>query len=256
MDVFPIPAFKDNYIWAWINPLTGNAWVVDPGDAQPVEAKLKQLNATLEGILLTHHHHDHSGGIEELVHANPKVNVYGAKNSSIHAITHHLGEGDHISSGKVTLQVLAIPGHTLDHIAFINQSVLFCGDTLFSAGCGRVFEGTMLQMYHALLKLKGLPGYVEVYCGHEYTEANLHFALAVEPANPITQEKLKVIEVARREGRVTLPSTIDIERKINPFLRCNEPSVRKAAEAYAACSLKTEEEVFSALRDWKNHFTT
>ena len=219
--LIPIPAFNDNYIWLLVQD--DKAWAVDPGEAAPVLKVLREKKLHLEGILLTHHHSDHTGGVAELLrHYN--VPVYGPDNSPVSAlISHPLQEASCIALGNMAFSVIAIPGHTLDHIAFysVEEKILFCGDTLFSAGCGRVFEGTHEQMYHALLKLAALPDDTEVYCGHEYTLSNLRFAAAVEPKNNDILKYQKQCEVLRAKNSPTLPSTIAQEKKINPFLHCH-----------------------------------
>lgn len=189
--IFPILAFKDNYIWAWQDDMRKTAWVVDPGDAAPVVDYLAREGLALAGILLTHHHHDHTGGIQELLKHWPYTQIIGSHNSPIKEITQRVGEGDEVDCRRFQFKVIEIPGHTLDHIAYVNEETLFCGDTLFSAGCGRVFEGTPAQMYHSLTKLLSLPNDIQVYCGHEYTEANLNFARLVEPNNPAILAKRK-----------------------------------------------------------------
>ena len=221
MTLLPIPAFTDNYIWLLENGVT--AWVVDPGEATPVLKVLREKNMQLEGILLTHHHADHSGGIAELL-KHYQVPVYGPDNSPVRAlISYPLQDGSCITLGNMAFSVIAIPGHTLDHIAFYSavDNILFCGDTLFSAGCGRVFEGTHEQMYQALLKLAALPDDTRVCCGHEYTLSNLRFAASLEPANNDILEHQKQCKILRAKNLPTLPSTIAQEKKINPFLRCH-----------------------------------
>lgn len=220
--LLPIPAFSDNYIWLFAQD--GKAWVVDPGEAAPVLQILRENNLQLAGILLTHHHADHTGGVTELLQHYP-VQVYGPCNSpASNLISHPLQGGSHISLGEIKFTVIATPGHTLDHIAFYSteEKILFCGDTLFSAGCGRVFEGTNEQMHQSLLKLAELPDDTKVCCAHEYTLSNLRFAIAAEPSNPDIDAYRNQCEVMREKNQPTLPSTVGLEKRINPFLRCSD----------------------------------
>lgn len=243
IQLFPIPAFKDNYIW--VLHANNKAIVVDPGDAAPVIAYLKQHKLTLAAIFLTHHHKDHSGGVAELI-AYQNAPVYSAQN---------IDENTLIEIPNFPLvRILQIPGHTLDHCAFYSKGILFCGDTLFSAGCGRVFEGTMQQMYASLLKLKSLPLDTKIYCGHEYTLQNLKFAKVVEPDNSAIKNKMIVIEKLRSENKPSLPTVLSEELEINPFLRCDIPEVITAAEKKTGKKLSDPVEVFAVLREWKNDF--
>lgn len=252
--ITPLNAYQDNYIWV-IQRLESDAvWVVDPGEAAPVLAFLEARSLQLAGILITHHHWDHCRGIDALV-ARFKVPVYGSSHSSI---TQRVHEGDHLllAGLALPLQVLAIPGHTLDHLAYYNEEAqwLFCGDTLFSAGCGRLFEGTAAQMLASLTRLAALPPQTAVYCGHEYTAANLRFALQVEPHNSDIGQLMATVTAQRAQNHVTLPSSIALEKRINPFLRVHEQSVINAAENYVGTTLTTPEAVFAVLRAWKNVF--
>ncbi len=251
--LIPISAFKDNYIWMFFAE-GKKVWVVDPGDAQPVIQTLKQNDLTLAGILITHHHHDHSGGVAELLTHWKNIDVVGSQISQVSSITHPVESGAEIACGAVRLKALAIPGHTLDHMAFYNNEILFCGDTLFSVGCGRVFEGTPEQMYHSLMKLYVLPDTIKIYCGHEYTLANLQFAQHVEPNNPHIAEKICAVKKLLTENKPTLPSVLQEEKLLNPFLRCDVPDVVRAAEKHANRALKNPVEVFACLREWKNSF--
>ncbi|WKE64234.1 hydroxyacylglutathione hydrolase [Gallaecimonas kandeliae] len=249
--VFAIPAFKDNYIWAIRTGPAGLA-VVDPGDAAAVQAVLDAKGWTLDAILITHHHWDHTGGIKALV-ARHAVPVYGPANEAIEGITVPLAEGDQVQlQGLGPLQVLAVPGHTLDHIAYFGQGMLFCGDTLFSGGCGRLFEGDAATLYGSLQKLAALPDQTRVYCTHEYTQANLGFALKVEPANQALKAYAEDVAELRRQGQPTLPSTLAKEKAINPFLRVEQTAIKTAAEAFAQAPCQTAVSVFAALRRYKD----
>jgi hydroxyacylglutathione hydrolase len=251
--IIPIPAFADNYIWLVREGAT--AAVVDPGDAAPVIAYLDREGIALAAILATHHHGDHIGGVRDLVARSP-VPVFGPARETIPGRTHALAEGDSITVPGIgcRFSVLDIPGHTSGHIAYVGDDVLFCGDTLFAAGCGRLFEGTPAQMVASLDKLAALPDAVRVYCGHEYTLANLKFAMAVEPGSRALHAR-EARERSKRERRApTLPSTIAEERLTNPFLRTREADIRAAAERHAGRALADRVAVFAELRSWKNAF--
>ena len=255
--IIPIPAFSDNYIW--LLRKGSRAAVVDPGDAAPVLAYLDREAVTLTAVLATHHHRDHVGGIAALVerYAAP---VYGPANEAIPARTHALREGDtiHLPAVSASFGVLDIPGHTAGHIAFAGQvdasPVLFCGDTLFAAGCGRLFEGTAQEMWSSLRKLAALAEETLVYCGHEYTLANLDFAAAADADNPRIAQRQAVEREKRDRGLPTVPSTIGLERQTNPFLRAGDPALRAAAQAHAGRALDDDVAVFATLRAWKNAF--
>ncbi|WP_199608632.1 hydroxyacylglutathione hydrolase [Flocculibacter collagenilyticus] len=252
--VIPIAAFSDNYIWCLIN--NNNAVVVDPGDAKPVLQFLQEEQLTLTAILVTHHHWDHTDGIEALLTAYPGITVYGPYNPSIDGLTHRLKEHDEIEikSIEASFKILEVPGHTLDHIAYFDSTNLFCGDTLFSGGCGRLFEGTPEQMHHSLTKLTQLPDSTKVYCTHEYTKANLMFALAVEPNNAaLSDYRDQVVELRNKEVP-TLPSNIKLEKEINPFLRSAISSIKEHCEQHTGHELNSEIAVFAATRKWKDNF--
>jgi len=251
--IIPIPAFRDNYIW--LIREGRNAAVVDAGDAAPVIAHLEREGLDLRAILCTHHHNDHVGGNRALL-ARWNVPVFGPKHEMIPGCTQALAEGDEIVVPGVglALSVLDIPGHTAGHIAFVGDGLVFCGDTLFAVGCGRLFEGTPAQMTRSLGKLASLPDATRAYCAHEYTLSNIRFAEAVEPGNARLRER-KAREAARRErGEPTVPTTIGEERATNPFLRCAEPEVIASAERHAGRKLASPVEVFAEIREWKNHF--
>jgi hydroxyacylglutathione hydrolase len=256
-DVIRIPAFKDNYIWLLRKGAV--AVVVDPGDSRPVLEVLEREGLTLASILVTHHHADHQGGVEDLLarsgEAVEVVNVFGPASESITALNQPLRGGETICLPALgePLQVFAVPGHTLGHLAYYGGGCLFCGDTLFGAGCGRLFEGTPAQMLDSLTRLAALPGQTAVYCAHEYTEANLRFALAADPDNrPLRQRALEVAAL-RAKGSATVPSTLALERATNPFLRCSEPALVASARRRGAPA-NDELAVFTALREWKNVF--
>jgi hydroxyacylglutathione hydrolase len=253
MTVIPIPALDDNYIW--LIREGGCAAVVDPGEAEPVLRYLEKHGLQLLAILCTHHHRDHTGGNDDLLQRY-SVPVYGPRREPIPGITHPVGEGDQILLPSLSLQleVLDIPGHTAGHVAYYGANRLFCGDTLFACGCGRLFEGTPAQMYASLQRLAALPDQTEVCCAHEYTLANIRFAKAVEPANPLLAAREAESREARRKGMPTLPSTLKLEKQSNPFLRCDVPAVRKAASEFAGRELPHPASVFAALREWKNRF--
>lgn len=254
----PIPAFTDNYIWLLVDSDTSQAVVVDPGDAGPVEQALKEQNLQLEGILITHHHMDHIGGINQLLASHGHLPVYGPYSESIPQITHALGEGDNCNILGLNFTVIAVPGHTLDHIAlFTDQTpehpALFCGDTLFAGGCGRIFEGDPQMMYTSLLRLAKLPGDTRVFCAHEYTLANLAFAQAVEPDNRALQQRIADCQSKRQDSIPTVPSTIAEEHATNPFLRCHLPEVQQAATQKGYQS-GDNWQVFATVRSWKDNF--
>jgi hydroxyacylglutathione hydrolase len=247
-----IPAFKDNFIWLLFDELTRAAWVVDPGEAITVLKILEQNNFHLKGVLITHHHHDHTDGVRTLLEYNKNIPIYGSYQSPLSFITHPVKEGSEVNGGFFKLTVKEIPGHTLDHIAFYNSNILFCGDTLFSFGCGKIFEGTPAQMYHSLNKLVQLPEDILIYCGHEYTLANLQFAQHVEPHNLLITEKIKLIKALYEKNIPSLPGTLRTEKALNPFLRCDQKSIIIAVESYSKQKLNNPIEVFAKLRQWKN----
>jgi hydroxyacylglutathione hydrolase len=255
--VHPVPAFTDNYIWLIESPLDPRRVVaVDPGDAAPVSAALKRLNASLAAILLTHHHPDHVGGVGQLKQEWPGVEVLAPDDARIDTQTRTVYDGERCQLPQVGLEweILHVPGHTLSHIAFVGHGALFCGDTLFSAGCGRIFEGTPTQMNASLQRLAALPPETRVYCGHEYTAANLRFASDVEPLNAAAQDYSARVARLREAGEPSLPSTLGLELEVNPFLRCTKPQVREAASRHAGKELEDEVDVFANLRAWKDHY--
>jgi hydroxyacylglutathione hydrolase len=255
--IIPIPAFADNYIWLLHDG--ASAAVVDPGDAGPVQAFLDARGLRLIAILATHHHADHVGGISALLERQ-SVPVYGPANESIPGRTHAMREGDEVVLAELAalLRVVDVPGHTAGHIAYAGtvgaEPVVFCGDTLFAGGCGRLFEGTPGQMWASLSKLAALPPSTRVYCAHEYTVANLRFAAAVEPGSADLARRRAAVGEQRARGEPTVPSTIADERATNPFLRVDVPEVAASAEIREGRALATSVERFAVLRAWKNAF--
>lgn len=254
VSVFPIKAFNDNYIWCLHNQT--HSVVVDPGDAAPVIAYCQDNQLTLSGILITHHHWDHTGGIDALLAAFPNIPVYGPQNKEIKQITVRLSQGDNVELANlgVKFSVLEVPGHTLDHIAYYGDTGLFCGDTLFSAGCGRLFEGTPQQMFDSLAKLTALPADTAVYCTHEYTMANIAFAEAVEPNNQALMAYKNWAMQQRKKNTPTLPSSIQKELAVNPFLRCDSPELVTNVSQNLGTRLISKQETFASLRSWKDNF--
>jgi len=254
--ITPIPAFSDNYIWL-LNDNAKHAVVVDPGDAAPVINRLTEAGLELVGILVTHHHPDHVGGVNDLLAKWPGIPVWGSANSRANCITVPLGDGDTIEVLGETAIVATIPGHTLDHISFFidgERPALFCGDTLFAGGCGRVFEGDAAMMRSSLDKLAVLPSATRVYCAHEYTLSNLRFARAVEPDNDALAKREQDCIARRDVNEPTVPSTLAEELETNPFLRCREDSVRAAAAAQGCANTGSADAVFAAIRGWKDNF--
>ncbi|ABX49229.1 Hydroxyacylglutathione hydrolase [Shewanella baltica OS625] len=262
LTITAIKAFNDNYIWVLQQQPHTQVYVVDPGDASVVIDYLEANQLTLVGILLTHHHNDHTGGVAELqAYSQDRLTVYGPDNEKIEGITHPLHATaqprftlDYISG---ELQVLDVPGHTAGHIAYVIADALFCGDTLFSGGCGRLFEGTPAQMLNSLQQLAQLPAYTRVYCAHEYTLSNLKFALAVNPNNCALQDYNERAIALRRQDKATIPSTIALERAINPFLRASDTEiVGSIKQHFSDLSHANLDELggFTLLRQWKDNF--
>ncbi|MBK1727173.1 hydroxyacylglutathione hydrolase [Halorhodospira neutriphila] len=252
IDLQAVTALADNYIW--IAPAPGNhrVLIVDPGDAEPARAWLREHGAQPAAILLTHHHGDHVGGAAELARAYGAP-VYGPATERIGAVDHPVGGGARLEiDGFGTIEVLDVPGHTAGHIAYHGDGALFCGDALFAGGCGRVFEGTAEQMHASLQRLAGLPGETRVCCGHEYTVKNLEFAARVEPGNERLARRLEHARALRQQGRPTVPSTLEEERATNPFLRTDSAEVQAAAERRAGQPLADAAAVFATLRRWKD----
>lgn len=253
INIEPIKAFNDNYIW--LVTTNEGSIVIDPGEATKTINYLKENSLNLKGILITHHHFDHTGGIEDMLKFK-NVDVYGPVNN-ISSINKKLRDGDLFSLIGIDFKIIEIPGHTLDHIAFFSENngnpVLFCGDTLFSSGCGRVFEGTFEQMHKSVLKLKSLPANTKIYAGHEYTQSNLKFAMEVEPLNQKLVSRYNDVKDLLNKGTPTLPTTLELELEVNPFLRCQTKEVQSSVVKQFNTS-NHEDEIFKALRQWKDNF--
>jgi hydroxyacylglutathione hydrolase len=256
--VLHVRAFDDNYIWLIRGRTPAShqqVLIVDPGEAEPVLAALSRQHLTPRAILCTHHHGDHVGGVADLVRQYP-VPVYGPATGRIAGVDRPVREGDtiHIADMGIDLQVMELPGHTRDHLGYHGHGMLFCGDTLFSAGCGRLFEGSPQDMHASLSRLAALPPDTAVYCAHEYTLSNLRFAQTVEPDNPAVREHRQRADGLRARHEPTVPSTLELEQHINPFLRTAQAAVRAAAESHSGLTLPDPVSVFAALRRWKDNF--
>ena len=248
-----LPAFDDNYFWTL--PCSAGLVVIDPGDASVVIEHLDATRQGLHAILITHHHHDHTGGISGLAAAFPGVRVIGPREPRISGITEFVIDGDVVSLGEeVRLEVLEAPGHTRSHIAYWRDGQVFCGDTLFSLGCGRIFEGTPRQMLDSLTRIAALGDDIAIYCAHEYTLANARFAVCVDPNNVALRERVSEARALRDRGLPTLPARLCVERACNPFLRVDQPPIADAANRRAGRTLADRYEVFATLRAWKDVF--
>jgi hydroxyacylglutathione hydrolase len=253
LSIEPIKAFEDNYIWL----LTTNegSIVIDPGESSKIKSLIDNNEIDLKGILITHHHYDHTNGLNDLSD-NGMLDIYGPENNIVE-INKRVKDSDRISIIGLDFEIIEVPGHTLDHIAFYsfneNMPILFCGDTLFSGGCGRVFEGTHKQMYDSLNKLASLPKHTKVYCGHEYTLSNLKFAIEVDTENKDLLDEYNHVKKLNISKNPSLPSTLDKELKINPFLRCNNMSIRNKINKEFNVS-GDDFEIFTALREWKDNY--
>lgn len=252
ISIYPIPAFSDNYIWCIHNGT--DAAVVDPGDALPVIEYLNNHQLNLKTILITHHHADHIGGLKQLV--TEDTAVYGPVSNRIPFITQPLEDGAKISLPffDMEFEVMHVPGHTREHIAYFGEGKLFCGDTLFSVGCGRLFEGTPDQMHGVFQRYRALPAETKIYCTHEYTMANLAFAEALTPTNPQLQEYKQWVVSQRNKGEPTLPSNIALEIKVNPYMRTDEAEMINAIKEQTGQKPMNDIEAFAAIRRLKDNY--
>lgn len=256
--VEPIPIYEDNYVW--LLHIGGATWVVDPGDHVPVREALLRQNRQPNGILVTHGHWDHVTGIAPLVQAfagnTVPIPVYGSPLCQHPAIDHPVREGDRIELGGLTAEVWETPGHTRDHLSFYIPAIdsLFCGDTLFAAGCGRLFDGPMEQLYHSLKRIATLPRHTKIYCTHEYTLANIEFALAVEPDSVALHQRQQDCRALRDAGQPSLPTNLAAELATNPFLRTRQPSVQRSVKKSTSLTANDDFLIFSELRKWKNRY--
>ena len=255
MKILQIPMLRDNYAYLLVCEKSKSAAIIDPSEAEPALPKIEQEGVRLEAILNTHHHRDHTGGNEGIL-ARHKVEVYGHKsdNARIHGLSRGVDEGDEVQIGEIKGSVLFIPGHTTGHVAYLFDNNLFCGDTLFTPGCGRLFEGTPEQMHASLSKLMGLPDNTKVYCGHEYTESNLRFAMSVEPKNPKLVSRFERVQGLRSRGASTVPSTLEEEKQTNPFLRWNSNEIQASLKSADSRARLDPISVFAAIRKMKDAF--
>lgn len=254
LTIYSIPAFNDNYIWALVDGASKQSIIVDPGDATPVLAFLHQKQLALNAILITHKHADHTGGVQTLLSAFPNASVFSNPVERLAQTTQLVLDNDVININGNEFRVIAIPGHTLGHVAYYCKPYLFCGDTLFTNGCGRIFEGTAEEMLSSLKKLMALPDDTLIYCGHEYTLSNIKFAMHIEPNNLELQNRFENTKRLRSQNKSTVPSTLALEKATNPFLRCDQSVVIQAASDHAGKKLNSEVDIFAQLREWKNVF--
>jgi len=255
VNVLTVSSFNDNYIWLIKDSQSQHCIVVDPGDATPVLEMIESQSLIVDAILLTHKHYDHIDGVEALLSViDNDIKVYSKNKLFSQSIQIKEGQNIHFFADTFSLKVMEVPGHTLDHVAFYSDEHLFCGDTLFSAGCGRVFEGTHKQMFDALSKLAGLPDAIKMYCAHEYTESNLAFAYSIEPKNRDLLSYMQAVAKKRQLGLATIPSNLGLEKMINPFLRCEQRELIDSLQNQLAMPLNAGLETFSALRTHKDNF--
>ncbi|MGH7853747.1 MAG: hydroxyacylglutathione hydrolase [Candidatus Binatia bacterium] len=255
MKILQIPMLRDNYGYLLVCEKSKSAAIIDPSEAEPPLNRIEQEGVTLEAILNTHHHRDHTGGNEGIL-AKHKAAVYGHKSDSsrIHGLTRGVDEGDEVQIGELKGNVFFIPGHTTGHISYLFDNNLFCGDTLFTAGCGRLFEGTPEQMHGSLKKLMDLPDNTKIYCGHEYTESNLRFAMSVEPKNPKLVSRFERVQGLRSRGASTVPSTLEEEKQTNPFLRWDSKEIQTSLKSADPHARLDPVSVFAAVRKMKDAF--
>jgi hydroxyacylglutathione hydrolase len=259
VDIVPVPQLADNYAYLLIDPPSGDAAVVDCAEAGPVVDEANRRSARLIAVLATHHHFDHVGGNRDLLEKNPGLRIFGSADDAarIPGITDRVRDGETISLGALSARVILIPAHTSGHVAyhFPREQAVFTGDTLFVAGCGRLFEGDAAQMMRSLGKLASLPDETAVYCGHEYSEKNLRFATTLEPGNPRLRDKLARVQETRRAGKPTVPSTIADEKATNPFLRTASPELEASVRRLVP-SLPQGDAValFAAVRSLKDNY--
>jgi hydroxyacylglutathione hydrolase len=255
MKILQIPMLRDNYAYLLVCDKTKNAAIIDPSEAEPALQRIEQEQVKLAAILSTHHHRDHTGGNEGIL-AKHQVEVYGHQSDAarIHGLTRGVDEGDDVQIGEMKGKVFFIPGHTTGHVAYLFDNNLFCGDTLFTAGCGRLFEGTPEQMHGSLKKLMALPDNTKVHCGHEYTESNLRFAMSVEPKNPKLVARFERVQGLRSRGASTVPATLEEEKQTNPFLRWDSKEIQASLKSADPRARLDPVSVFAAVRKMKDSF--